>query len=298
MQMEQLYLTILNNLCDGVYFVDLTRKILFWNKGAEEITGYTSEEIVGKSCQDSQLNHIDDEGRPLCVVGCPLFATMIDGKQRKERVFVRHKEGHRIPILVNIFPVVENGEITGAIEIFTQDSPIVYEDNLVEHLSGIAMHDALTNLPNRRYLESFLKYKLDSYNRFNKLFAVLFADIDNFTHFNTTYGHDSGDKILANIAATLRKSVRKDDLIGRWGGEEFLGIYTLSKPFDAPILGEKFRQLVSNTEILYHGEPLNVMVSVGVTVVHPSDNVASIIDRADHLMYQSKKNGKNRVSAD
>lgn len=295
---EQLYLAIINNLCDGVYYVDLNRTILFWNKAAEEITGYSAEEIVGSQCQNTQLNHIDNEGRPLCLVGCPLFATLIDGKQRQANVFVRHKKGHRIPILVNIFPMREHGEIIGAIEVFTQNSPKVYEDDLVEQLSGIAMHDGLTGLPNRRYLESFLEYKLHECSRFGKECAVVFADIDDFSQFNNHYGHEAGDAVLINMAASLRQTVQKSDMIGRWGGEEFVGIFSVAKEYDAPILAEKFRQLVSNTEILHAGQPLSTTVSVGVTLATKNDTVQSIIDRADKLMYKSKEKGKNRVSAD
>ena len=85
METEELYLNIINNLRDGIYFVDTERRILFWNKAAEQITGYSAEEIVGKRCQDSRLNHIDEAGRPLCAVGCPLFATLGDGQQRQDR---------------------------------------------------------------------------------------------------------------------------------------------------------------------------------------------------------------------
>lgn len=298
MQMEQLYLSIINNLHDGVYYVDKNRTILFWNKAAEEITGYRSDEIVGKQCQDSQLNHIDDEGRPLCILGCPLFATIIDGKQRMDNVFVRHKKGHRIPIQVNVVPVHEDGEIIGAIEVFTQNSPKVYEDDLVEQLSGIAMHDPLTGLPNRRYLESFLEYKLQEYDRFQRQFAVMFSDIDNFSDFNNEYGHEAGDAVLVNVATSLKKSVRSTDLVGRWGGEEFLGVYAISKEYDAPILAEKFRKLVANTEVMHAGRALCISVSAGITVVRPGDTSQSIIDRADGLMYESKRNGKNRVTSD
>jgi PAS domain S-box/diguanylate cyclase (GGDEF) domain len=298
MQMEELYLNIINNLCDGVYFVDNARKIQFWNKAAEEITGYSADEIVGKCCQDSLLQHIDSEGHPLCVTGCPLFATIIDGQQRKARVFVRHKKGHRIPILVNIFPMRKDGDLIGAIEVFTQDSPVVYEDNLVERLSGIAMHDALTGLPNRRYLESFLEYRFNEYKRFHKPFAVVFADIDNFGSFNNKYGHDVGDAVLTNIATSISRTVRKADLVGRWGGEEMLGIYSIVKPFDAPILAEKFRMLIANTEVPHNDGPLRVSVSVGVTVVKESDTAQSVVERADKLMYESKRAGKNRVTSD
>ena len=297
-EMDELYLTIINNLNDGVYFVDLDRRILFWNKAAERITGYSADEIMGRQCQDNILNHIDEDGRPLCVIGCPLFATIIDGKQRQARVFVRHKDGYRIPILVNISPMKKNGEIVGAIEIFTQNSPTVYEDNLVEHLSGIAMHDALTQLPNRRYLESFLNYKLNEYKRFGRLFAVLFADIDDFSHFNNEYGHDTGDRVLVNIASSIKKNMNRNDLIGQWGGEEFVGIYSVVNDYDAPIIAEKFRQMVLNTEVAHEDTALHISVSVGIALIRNDDTPASILERADHCMYQGKKAGKNRVTSD
>lgn len=297
MNKEQMYFNIINNLNDGVYYVDADRTILFWNKAAEEITGYTEDEIIGKQCPDTMLNHIDDEGHPLCIVGCPLFATIIDGNQRIDNVFVRHKKGHRIPITVNFFPMYEGEEIIGAIEVFTQNSPRVYDDDLIERLSGSAMHDRLTGLPNRRYLESFLEYKFNEFTRFGRQFAVLFADIDNFSSFNNQYGHEVGDAVLANVADSLKKSIRNSDLIGRWGGEEYLGIYTISKEYEAPIVAEKFRQLVENTDVIHNGEALNISVSVGITIVHKGDTMQSIIDRADTLMYESKQKGKNRVTS-
>lgn len=298
MQQEELYLTIINNLRDGIYFVDKNREITFWNQAAERITGYSQEDIVGKRCQRSGLNHIDEEGRPLCVVGCPLFSTLSDGKQRQDRVFVRHKEGYRIPIHVNIFPVEKDGEITGAVEVFTQNSPTVYDDDLVEKLSNIAMHDPNTHLPNRNYLQSFLTYKMEELVRFGRNFAVLFADIDNFSRFNNEYGHNVGDAVLQNIASSIKRSVRRDDLVGRWGGEEYLGVYSIRSEADIPIIGEKFRALVERTEIPYQDGTLNVSVSVGITAARLGDTIEGLVERADQLMYQSKKGGKNRVTHD
>ena len=298
MKMEELYLDIINNLRDGIYFVDKERKILFWNQAAQNITGYSAEEMVGKQCPSSTLNHIDEQGRPLCSVGCPLYATLADGEQRQARVLVRHKEGYRIPIHVNIFPMRKEGEIIGAVEVFTQDSPTVYEDDLVEHLYDIAMHDTLTKLPNRRYLESFLKYKMEEFERFGKSFAVLFADIDNFSRFNNEYGHDTGDAVLKNIAASIKRSMRRNDLVGRWGGEEYVGVYSVANAADIAIIGEKFRRLVETTEVACKDGALKVSVSVGVTVVRKGDTMDALVDRADSLMYRSKTNGKNQVTCD
>lgn len=295
-EMEELYLSIINHLPDGIYFVDNERKIHFWNKAAEKITGYSADEIVGKNCQNSRLNHIDQKGRPLCSVSCPLFATLSDGKNRRENIYVRHKEGYRVPISANIFPLRKNGKIIGAVEVFTQNSPAVYEDSLVEHLADLAMHDPLTRLPNRRYLESFLEYKISEYMRFGRLCAVLMGDIDNFRHFNNNYGHEAGDRVLVNIASSIKGNMRRDDLIGRWGGEEFVGIYSIRKPEDGAVIGEKFRQMVFHTDLPYGEASLRVSMSIGVTVICAHDTLETLMNRVDHLMYQSKKKGKNCVT--
>lgn len=296
LKIEPLYLHILNTICDGVHFVDTDLRVIFWNKAAENITGYLFDEVVGKICPENPPNYIDEKGQSLCATAYPLQATILDGTPRKARIFVRHKSGHNVPIMANIFPYYVNDEIAGAVKIFLQESPTVYEDDLVERLSGIAMHDALTGLPNRRYIESFLSYKLDEYARFGKLFAVLFADIDSFGSFNNRYGHDVGDAVLTSIATSVQAGIRKSDLIGRWGGEELVGIYSIIKPFDAPILAEKFRKMVSNTKVPSKEGDLHVTVSAGITVIRPGDTASSVVERADMLMYKSKHAGKDQVS--
>lgn len=298
MENEKLYLEIINNLCDGVYFVDTERRITFWNKAAEEITGYKKEEIVGKCCQSNLLNHIDKDGRPLCLLGCPLYATIIDGRQRKDEVFLRHKEGHRIPILVNIFPIIEDGNTNGAIEIFTPKSPIVYEDDLIERLSNLAMNDQLTGLANRRKIESYLEYNLHEMKRFHNKFCVAFLDIDYLDKFNTTYGRETGDAVLVSISKSIMHIVRNGDLFGRWGGEEFIGIFEIKNDYEATLMAEKMRILVSKSEIPHEGKTLSVTASLGVTVARDDDTVESLIKRVDSLTNQSKQKNGNCIATD
>ena len=299
MTKEELYLSILDNIQDGVYYVDIHRKIKFWNKGAEQITGYQADEMLGLECSESKLNHIDEFGNHLCITGCPLFATNIDGVVRTERVFVRHKNGYRIPLLTTVYPIRENGVIVGSVEIFTRNAPKAYDDNLIENLSEKAMHDSLTKLPNRSYLESFLQYKLSEYQRFSKRFALLFVDIDHFRVFNNTYGHDVGDLVLTDIAKSIVNIIKKDDMFGRWGGEEFVGIFAINRNYEASAIAERIRHLVENTVVTNSdGQELKVTISVGVTVSKPQDTPDDIIKRADSLMYQSKHNGRNMVSTD
>ena len=298
MKTEALYLEIINNLCDGVYFVDDKRRITFWNKAAEDITGYASEEITGQSCQSNLLNHIDKDGRQLCLFGCPLYASLIDGRPRRAEVFLRHKEGHRIPVTVSIFPFIEDDQTVGAIEIFTPNSPTVYEDDLIERLSSLVMLDQLTGVANRRKVESFLEYRFHEMRRFQEKFCAIFLDIDNFGQFNNTYGHETGDEVLKSVAKSVMRSMRKDDMFGRWGGEEFIAVSQINNDYEATLIAEKLRMLIENTLIPYQGRSLSVTASLGATVARAGDTLETLVKRADELMYQSKQKGKNRVSSD
>jgi PAS domain S-box-containing protein len=116
------YETLLDSLFDGVYCVDMNKNITFWNKSAERITGFSRSEVTGLCCANNILRHIDSKGRELCIEGCPLSATLIDGKARESDLFLHHKMGHRVPISTRISPVRgDNGEVIGAIEIFTDN---------------------------------------------------------------------------------------------------------------------------------------------------------------------------------
>jgi len=298
MQREDLFPLIIDNLSDGVYFVDTERRLQLWNKGAEEITGYTAEEMIGKICAETLLQHTAEDGQQLCSLSCPLYETIVDGKEHTARVLVRHKDGQRIPLSIKVLPVRENDVIIGAVEVFRKDSAVVYDDNVIEHLSHTTMRDKLTTLPNQRYLESFLGYRLNEFKRFEKPLAVLYADIDDFDAFNEKYGHDTGDAILKRIAYSIKRNARSIDLIGRWGGEGFLGIYLISNLTDAPTIAEKFRRLVASTTFDFEGQPLNVTVSIGITIALPGDSIETIVERATALMNQSKTTGKNKSTSD
>ena len=298
MNNEEIYSEIIENMREGAYCTDTERRILFWNKAAENITGYKKEEVLGKQCQNTLLDHIECDGNLVCASGCPLHHTLNDGKPRKHDVFLRHSEGHRIAVSVNTFPVIKNEKIVGAIEIFTPSSLVIYDDELITRLADSAMNDKLTGIPNRRSIESFLDLRLREMAMYKYKICVVFLDIDNFRDFNNTYGHDAGDAVLKTVSTTIMHMTRNTDLFGRWGGEEFVGIYTIKDDSDALLIGEKIRALVKGTQIKHENLSLSVTVSIGATIARTSDTIDSVVKRADELMYQSKQNGRNCVTAD
>ena len=297
--MEQdFYRKMLENMYEGVYFVDTDRKITFWNKGAERITGFDACNLLGKHCHDNILNHVDDHGNQLCLDGCPLHKTIETGEMQEVTLYLHHKEGHRVPITARTVPLHEDGKLIGAVEVFTDDEEKV---NLLRNITSfkeLAMKDQLTELPNRRYLEHFMESKISEYAKLDIQFGVAFLDIDHFKKFNDDYGHDVGDEVLKMVAKTYDRAKRKTDMVGRWGGEEFIAIFVGVDEEGLKNAAEKIRMLIENSSLRAHDESLSVTISVGATMAVPDDTVESIIKRADDLMYKSKQNGRNKVTID
>lgn len=294
---EEFFKELLENLYDGVYFVDRERKISYWNAGAERITGYPAKRVVGKHCHDNLLQHITEDGKRLCFDGCPLLATLQDGEPREAEVYLRHAEGYRVPVLVRASPIFDKRKrIIGAVEIFSNNQTLMKMRRRVSQLEQTVVYDALTMIGNRKHIEMKLKTALQEYQQNQMPFGILFIDIDHFKLFNDTYGHLIGDKVLRAVANTLRHNLRETDTCGRWGGEEFLAIVFNVNINILHDVAEKLRFLVEQTSIQAGEKTLHVTISIGGTLPRPADNLESLIERADKLMYNSKTTGRNRIT--
>ena len=187
------YATLLDNLYDGVYFVDRERRITFWNKAAERITGFTKAEVLGKRCADNLLRHVDERGNSLCEGACPLSYTLSDGQPRSASVFLHHKDGHRLPVAIGVAPITDHQQnIIGAVEIFRDNSATVAALEHLKELEDLAYLDALTKIANRTYLENFIVGKFNEFRRLGWSFGVIFVDVDQFKQVNDTFGHQRG----------------------------------------------------------------------------------------------------------
>ena len=127
-------------------------------------------------------------------------------------------------------------------------------------------------------------------------FGVMFIDIDHFKVFNDKYGHNTGDQILKMVSDTLSANTRPFDIFGRWGGEEFIGIIKNTDIEYLRQLSRQVRILIEQAFILKDETQLHCTVSVGATLALPDDTVESLVNRADTLMYESKKDGRNRIT--
>ena len=296
---EGFYQGLLDNIEVGIYFVDNDRKIVYWSKGAEKITGYAAAEVLGRNCADNILVHVDDEGNVLCTGTCPLACTVVDSIERRAEIYLHHKRGHRVPISVTVMPIENNGGIViGAVEIFSDNSAKMAENMVLQELRKAASLDPLTELLNRRFIETKLLASIEELRRHGITFGVIFGDIDRFKEINDTYGHVAGDAVLQMVAGTLSENIRGYDLAARWGGEEFLLVIAHVTGKTLIKIANKLRMLVRNSFVEKDGRVIRVSITMGATMASPEDTIESLVVRADGLMYSGKMSGRNCVIHD
>ena len=272
---ENFFKEILNSLQDGIYYLDRERIITYWNRGAEKITGYKAEQVLGRSCRNNILNHVNEQGMVLCKDHCPMAATMADGEPREVYVFLHHAEGHRVPVQIRSSAIRnQNGDIIGAVETFSKGTSPEKAERRIRKLQQTALLDPLTAIGNRRHLESRLKLRMLDFQENGIPFGLLFCDLDHFKTLNDSFGHNMGDKVLRMIAQTLRSNIRESDTMGRWGGEEFLIILQDIDPDSLLMIGEKLLHLVARSHLTLTDQgKLWTTVSIGGTLVRNSDSL-------------------------
>ena len=159
------------------------------------------------------------------------------------------------------------------------------------------MTDSLTGLRNRRCFDLELKRELKIARRYGGDLSLIVMDVDYFKQVNDTYGHHIGDRVLRMVAHTMRYALRATDTVGRWGGEEFIAIlYDIQDQVSLTTAAEKLRTLVEYSRLDIDGEGLVVTLSIGGTLLQPGDTAEQLVQRADKLMYRSKRAGRNHVT--
>jgi diguanylate cyclase (GGDEF)-like protein len=150
-----------------------------------------------------------------------------------------------------------------------------------------ARTDALTGLPNRRALEELLR----EVHQMGDGFGVIFADIDHFKKVNDQYGHDQGDVVLKEIANRFRHTLRSSDVVGRWGGEEFVIVCRHDTAYVAAMVAERLRKAVLGAPVAN----LELTCSFGVAAQRTNEDIKNVLERGDQALYQAKEHGRNRV---
>jgi diguanylate cyclase len=164
----------------------------------------------------------------------------------------------------------------------------------VQEKQRLAMLDALTGIANRAAYDDRMEQEFRRWKRFGRTVAILAWDIDRFKRINDAYGHKAGDKVLRVFGQHLTKHVRETDFVARYGGEEFVMLLVGSSPAEAYVVADKIRVEIEQLGFHFHGQPVTITASCGITNFVAEDTADVAFDRADRALYQAKEAGRNR----
>ncbi len=283
---------LLNSAGEGIYGMDKDGNCTFVNPAALNILGFDRSEVLGKR-QHQVFHYHYKDGSPYPAEDCPIYQTLHDGIPRKvEDTFIR-KNGELFPVQISATPIHENDVLVG-VEVVFQD--ISHRKKLEEELMHLATTDPLTGVANRRKLIEQLGMELARTRRSGESAAFLMVDIDHFKNVNDTFGHAAGDTVIQHLADLSRLRLRRIDLFGRLGGEEFGVLLPNTSGAEAMQFAESFRRYVAETPAQSSKGEIPFTISIGVATLEPFDEAPdSVLARADVALYRAKDLGRNRV---
>ena len=255
-----LYKLLLDQFEDGIYVVDRDRRILYWNGGAERITGYYAHEIVGRFCQSDLLMHCDASGMVMCGNACPLKDVMENGSPYECKLYLRHRHGHRIPVNIRSQAICEaNGERVGAVEVFKEATEDVLPD-----LSNLAAYNCLdeTGALKRPYGEMKARQALEALNLFGIPFAWIRIALDDIDEHERRYGQGMVAGAVKMIAETIATNLKTLDWLTYWDRGKFRIEARGYTPAELAQLQETLRMLVSKSTLKWWGDAVRLTVSI------------------------------------
>jgi diguanylate cyclase (GGDEF)-like protein/PAS domain S-box-containing protein len=279
----------------GVYFVDREQHIAFWNRGAEEITGHLSQQVLGQHMGENFLEHVGEDNRRMEGKELPLMAAMRDGKPVEARATLRHRDGHPVQVRLRAVPLRnDSGRILGAAEYFEPIEPLPWLDNRKNVLESHGCMDHATGALTRAYTETQLQEHLETFARHTIPFGVIAMQVDGLEQVKSKHGAGAVSTVMKLVGHTLLNGLRTPDQLGRWSEPEYLVIAAECTDADTERVGERLRKIVSGAEAEWWGDKLRVTLSSGVAAVKENDTAEKLVERAERALQRAISAGGNR----
>ncbi len=278
---------------EAIYGVDKQGHSTFINPKFTELLGYTEAELSGKRVHDL-IHHSLVDGTPYPWEKCVLYECLTQGTAyHGDHDVVWRKDGTSFSAFFTAEPLIENGQVTGAVVALRDMTEAHALSSELEHL---ARHDPLTGLVNRREFEHRLSRVVESTINSNAQHALCYLDLDQFKLINDSCGHLAGDELLQQIAGVLAEHVRKRDTIARLGGDEFGLLMEHCDMEEAKRVANGVRDAIADYRFLWENKVYSVGVCIGVVAItEDTGNMTEALKEADAACYTAKEEGRNRI---
>jgi len=295
----KIFRAILDSLQTGVYLVDRDQKILFWNDGAERITGHLRQDVVGRSSRCDFLARGEGSTRFVSDASEAIVDVIRDGKPAVVNISLRHKDGHRVLVRMRAVPIRNShGSVIGAAESFEESIAVSNWDRRKKKLGAYGLLDPATEVPSEAYIQSQLRQQIATFSLCPVPFSVLSIQVDQIDEVRAKYGPRAVTTILRAVGQTLENSLRPTDLLGLGAKNQFFVILTECPAGEVEKVAGRLKKTVPYAEIKWWGEDLSVTASFGGATVLPGDTVESLIERAQKSLRDGIAAGGNFVLAD
>ena len=288
---------LLDHLHAGVIVLDRDRRIVYWSQGAERITGYSANEALGRRSCPSHARVSECPWHQACSRVCLRLMTDLPPAAPSSRVMLLRRDGRWVPIELQSEAILDAaGEEVGRVEILNDATSLVALEAANDRLRRMAARDHLTGLPNRRALDELFDQEVSLTEMSGAPLSVILVDLDHFKAINDTWGHAVGDDSLVRCAEALTSRCRPTDVVGRFGGDEFLVLLPGTRLEDAEDVAERLRSGIPAIPMDWFFLPRPPLtMSLGVAQYRPGEPSAVLIRRADAALYRAKRAGRDRT---
>jgi diguanylate cyclase (GGDEF)-like protein/PAS domain S-box-containing protein len=294
LESEYKYKSLIENIPDIIFTIDLEGKITFISKRAKEISGYENAEMINKNI----FNFIPEEAHQDTI---EKLQRGIQGEKIKHvQMPVTAKSGEKLFFEFSFSRIYKDGAVVGAqgtaVDITERKKA---EDELREsehRYHELSIIDDLTQLFNSRHFYAQLEREMERSNRYDQPLALLMLDLDKFKDFNDTYGHIEGDQVLSRIGQVVKRCLRETDSAYRYGGEEFTIMLPMTTSEEGIVIAKRIQtELRKEAFFPVLGQEVYMTVSIGLAQYKPKEEMKAFVQQVDQLMYQAKKNGRDRI---
>jgi len=271
--------TLIDDLRESVRFLDCEKRVLYINPFGERLTGYATEDVLGRACGAFKEKHTDKSGMHLCDTQCPLDSVLETGEVYNEHLYFRGKNGDVFPVMVRVLPTRDaSGKMIGLVEVMSDDRPRMESEELKRDIQRIIPVDILTGLYTREKIMELFEVKLENSRRYEAPLGVVTVVLENSDKIRKRFGDKKLEEVIQRIGYLIRMNTRRGDVSGRLGPVEFLMLLPNAREDDTTKAAEKLKRVIKDDSGLVLPERFTVIT--GSSQYAQGDDMDGLIDRA------------------